>query len=70
MFIVTNYSMKQHIPMKYRASKLNDIKDVIDMVIGITGDEQDGVEAGVIASNMKFGDIHSARRYRIECVKE
>ena len=70
MFIVTNYSMKQHIPMKYRTNKLNDIKDLIDMIIGITGDEQKGIEAGVIASNMKFGDIHSARSYRIECVRE
>ena len=65
MFIVTDYTRAT----PYRMLS-EDIKDVGDIVIGITGKEEDGIKAMKIASEMGFGGIHTDNWYRIECVEE
>ena len=62
-FIVTDNATKKE-------TRLNDIKDVGDVVIGITGSDEDGRVASTKAANMKFGDIHTDEKYSIKCVKE
>lgn len=62
-FVVTDNTTKKE-------TKLNDTKDVGDVVIGITGKEDDGNTASNKAANMKFGDSHSDGKYSIKCVRE
>lgn len=51
-------------------TSFNDIKDLGDAVIGITGEERIGLDASTIAGCMRFGDIFTSDLYIIECVKE
>lgn len=53
--------------------ELNDIKDIWDLVVGITGDRTEAKRAMLIAANMRWGDefysgVYSS--YYIECVRK
>jgi len=66
MFLLTDYTSK---PAKIY--KKNDIKDVADIVIGITGCEEEGYKVETFCGDMHFGDSHISRcGYTIDCVKE
>ena len=66
MFIVKN--MVDPIGTEYYV--LNDIEEVGDVVIGITGDEKDGKKAMLVASEMRFGGLYTDKRWRLECVRD
>lgn len=46
-------------------SKVNDVKDVGDIVIGVTGKIEEGEKAERIAGLMNFGDIYISKEYFI-----
>ena len=48
----------------------NDIKDLADIVIGITGDPLDALKIENIAGWMQWGDKFDSKNYKIECRKE
>ena len=48
----------------------NDIKDLADIVIGITGDPLDALKIENIAGWMQWGDKFNSKNYKIECFKE
>lgn len=48
----------------------NDIKDLGDAVVGITGEECIGSDAITIAGCMRIGDVFKSDLYTIECVRE
>ena len=48
----------------------NDIKDLADIVIGITGDPLDGLKIEHVAGWMQYGEKFVTKNYRIECRKE
>ena len=63
MFIVTELKTG-------RKTRTNDINDLADIVIGITGAPEDGWAAVRVAGNMKWGDkADDGEVYSIECVK-
>lgn len=63
MFIITDNTKTT--PYVYES---NDIKDVGDIIIGITGMQEEGRQAQRICSNMAFGDrFATSRGYEIEC---
>lgn len=51
-------------------AKLNDTKDVRDVVIGITGSERDGGLAYDVASHMGFGERYCHPYFEVHCVME
>ena len=63
MFIIKDAKTKQTV-------KTNDIKDGLDIIIGITNDEKESLRAYAIMSNMLFGDNLSNAKYSIECVRD
>lgn len=65
MFIITDNTRKN--PSQYR---VNDINTGADIILGITGEEQDYQEAAKIMGNMRFGDNHISDKYTINCVRE
>lgn len=54
--------------MPSSTTRLNDIKDVRDVVVGITGSVEDGNAAYDAASNMRFGDKFCQPFFEIHCV--
>lgn len=48
----------------------NSIKDVCDFVLSVTGKTSEAERAGLIASNMKFGEVFETLQYRIRCVDD
>ena len=66
MFVLTDYTVKP--PYIYNK---NDIKDVADIVIGITGDEKEGDKIAMFCGDMHFGDTSISRLgYVINCVRD
>ena len=55
----------------YEVYKLNDTKDIYDIVIGIEGgDEKKAQRAYDAACDMGFGGIYQVGRIRLECVHD
>lgn len=48
----------------------NNIRDIYDIVLGITGSESLAERAIQVASDMCFDDIHYFSEFKIECRKE
>lgn len=66
MFVVTDHTYK---PCK--KYEVNDIKTVADIVVGITGNEEDGLKVEILCGDMYFGDTHISRAgYTVDCVRE
>lgn len=65
MFVVS-----EHTPSGWMPTRTNDIKDVYDIVLGITGRESEAVRAEEFASDMGFGGQYIATWWKLECVKE
>lgn len=66
MFLLTDLAGK--FP---RTEKLNDTKDVADVVIGITGSPAAGTTAEFIAASMTFGDEFTCKgSFRLRCVTD
>lgn len=53
-----------------RITDLNDVKDLNDIVVGITGNSEEGAKAEAIAGRMNFGDMFIGTDYRIKCYME
>ena len=51
---------------------MNDIKDIWDLIVGITNDKVEANRATVIAANMVWYDEFKSGsyKYRIECFRE
>lgn len=51
---------------------MNDTKDILDLVLGITGDEIEANRAQAIAANMMWNDEFKSGlyKYRIKCFRE
>ena len=51
---------------------MNDIKDIWDLVVGITNDKVEANRATVIAANMAWNDEFKSGsyKYRIKCFRE
>lgn len=55
----------------YEVYKLNDVKDIYDIVLGIEyGDEKKAQRVYEAACDMGFGGIYQAGRIRLECVRD
>ena len=65
MFIITdptgNFPFRSH---------CNDIDTAADIIMGITGVDQDYEDSAKVMSNMRFGDTYIHARYVIECIKD
>lgn len=64
MFLVVDLTK-----MPSHTEKLNDTKDVRDVVIGITDSIEDGNSAYDVASNMRFGDKYCQPYFEVHCVE-
>lgn len=64
MFLVIDYTRTPP-----QTTKLNDTKDVRDVVIGITGSDKDGDDAYDAASKMRFADKYWHPYYELHCVE-
>lgn len=62
MFRITDYTKATPVRML-----TNNVSDIRDIVIGITGRESDGAKAEMVAGDMGFGGIYTDIWYRIEC---
>ena len=67
MFIISEAN-----PLGYskRQTKTNNIRDIYDIVLNITGNEKEAEWALETASDMGFGGQYERARYKLECVKE
>lgn len=66
MFVLIDYTVKP--PYIYNK---NDIKDVADIVVDITGNEKEGDKVVMFCEDMRFGDTHISRLgYVIDCVRD
>lgn len=61
MFIITEKSGIK--------TETNDIHDVNDIILGITGNEAEALRIGAIAAYMVWGASYSTENYTIKCVK-
>ena len=53
--------------------ELNDVKDIWDLIVGITGDRTEAKRAMLIAANMRWDDeFYSGvyNSYYIECIRK
>lgn len=53
-----------------RRTKTNNIRDIYDIVLNITGSESEAKWAVETAGDMGFGGQHERARYLLECVRE
>ena len=67
MFIISESN-----PLGYTAmqTKTNNIRDIYDIILNITGDEKEANWATETASDMGFGGQYERARYKLECVRE
>ena len=66
MFILTDYTTNVR-----RMYTVNDVKDIGDIILGITGDEEVAKRAMKKASDMYFGETFIGGPYFfLECIKE
>ena len=67
MFIISEdnpsgYASKQ--------TKTNNIRDIYDIVLNITGNQKEAQWALETAGDMGFGGQYERSRYKLECVRE
>lgn len=48
----------------------NNVKDVYDIIIGITGDVDEAEKTYLIVGNMQWGDVYKTSSFSIECFDE
>ena len=67
MFIISEDN-----PSGYTAkqTKTNNIRDIYDIVLNITGSEKEAQWALETAGDMGFGGQYIRARYKLECVRE
>lgn len=67
MFIISESN-----PLGYaaRQTKTNNIRDIYDIVLNITGSENEAKWALETAGDMGFGGQYERSRYKLECVRE
>lgn len=65
MFIVTQFTAGR--PVIYR---MNDVKDIRDLVLGITGSEVEADRAYRRVCDMGFGGIFLSNKYAVECARD
>lgn len=67
MFIISEANPSGYARLQ---TKTNNIKDIYDIVLNITGDEKEAKRAIELASDIKIGGQYERARYKIECVKD
>ena len=67
MFIISESNPLEYIKMQM---KINNIRDIYDIVLNITGDKKEAKWAIETASNMGFGGQYERKMYTLECMKE
>ena len=67
MFIISENN-----PLGYasKQTRTNNIRDIYDIVLNITGNEKEAQWATETASDMGFGGQYERSRYKLECVGE
>ena len=67
MFIISEAN-----PLGYakRQTKTNNIRDIFDIVLNITGNEKEALWALETAGDMGFGGKYERGEYQMECVME
>lgn len=66
MFIISESNPLGYAKMQ---TKTNNIRDIYDIVLNITGDEKEAMWATETAGYMGFGGQYERARYKLECVK-
>lgn len=66
MFIISESNPLGYAKMQ---TKTNNIRDIYDIVLNITGDEKESMWATETARDMAFGGQYERARYKLECVK-
>lgn len=66
MFIISEANSLGYAKMQ---TKTNNIRDIYDIVLNITGDEKEAMWATETAGDMRFGGQYESSRYKLECVK-
>ena len=66
MFIISESN-----PLGYasKQTRTNNIRDIYDIVLNITGNEKEAQWATETAGNMGFGGQYERSRYKLECVR-
>ena len=67
MFIISEDN-----PLGYasKQTKTNNIRDIYDIVLNITGNQKEAQWALETAGDMGFGGQYERSRYKLECVRE
>lgn len=67
MFIISEDN-----PLGYasKQTKTNNIRDIYDIVLNITGNQKEAQWALETAGDMGFGGQYERPRYKLECVRE
>lgn len=66
MFIISESNPLGYAKMQ---TKTNNIRDIYDIILNITGDEKEAIWATLAAGDMGFGGQYERARYKLECVK-
>ena len=67
MFIISEANPLGYTKMQ---TKTNNIRDIYDIVLNITGSEREAKWATETAGDMGFGGQYVRSRYKLECVRE
>ena len=66
MFIISESNPSGYTKMQ---TKTNNIRDIYDIVLNITGDGKEAKWATETAGDMGFGGQYERKMYKIECVR-
>lgn len=67
MFIISEANPLGYLAMQ---TKTDNIRDIYDIVLNITNDEEEALWALKTASDMRFGGQYERNRYKLECTRE
>ena len=66
MFIISESNPSGYAAMQ---TKTNNIRDIYDIILNITGNEKEALWAMETAADMGFGGQYERNRYKLECVR-
>ena len=64
------FLISERTPSGFRFYVKNDIKDIGELILNITGKESESSKAMIAAGEMGFGGMYESCFYRIECLRE
>lgn len=67
MFVISETNPSGYVAMQ---TKINNIRDIYDIVLNITGSEDEAKWATETAGDMGIGGQYERSRYKLECTKE